>query len=53
MNKLGARAASSSLMDIKVADALSLLMMRINSNLNDSVALVRDFSDVLFAGGLR
>ena len=29
-------------MDIKVAEALSLLMMRINSNLNDSVALVRD-----------
>jgi hypothetical protein len=29
-------------MDIKVAETLSLLMMRINSNLNDSVALVRD-----------
>lgn len=29
-------------MDIKTAEALSLLMMRINSNLNDSVALVRD-----------
>jgi hypothetical protein len=29
-------------MDIKVAEALSLLMMRINSNLDDSVALVRD-----------
>ena len=29
-------------MDIKVAEALSLLMMRINSNLNDSVAFVRD-----------
>ena len=29
-------------MDIKVAEALSLLMMRINSQLNDSVALVRD-----------
>jgi hypothetical protein len=29
-------------MDIKVAEALSLLMMRINSNLNDSVAYVRD-----------
>jgi len=29
-------------MHIKVAEALSLLMMRINSNLNDSVALVRD-----------
>jgi hypothetical protein len=29
-------------MDIKVAEALSLLMMRINSQLNDSVVLVRD-----------
>ena len=29
-------------MDIQIAEALSLLMMRINSNLNDSVALVRD-----------
>ena len=29
-------------MDIVVAEALSLLMMRINSQLNDSVALVRD-----------
>ncbi len=29
-------------MDIKTAEALSLLMMRINSNLNDSVAMVRD-----------
>jgi hypothetical protein len=29
-------------MDIKVAEALSLLMMRINSQLDDSVALVRD-----------
>jgi hypothetical protein len=29
-------------MDIEVAEALSLLMMRINSQLNDSVALVRD-----------
>jgi hypothetical protein len=29
-------------MDIKVAEALSLLMMRINANLNDSVAYVRD-----------
>ena len=29
-------------MDIKIAEALSLLMMRINSNLDDSVALVRD-----------
>jgi hypothetical protein len=29
-------------MEIKVAEALSLLMMRINSQLNDSVALVRD-----------
>ena len=29
-------------MDIKVAEALSLLMMRINANLDDSVAFVRD-----------
>lgn len=29
-------------MDIKVAEALSLLMMRINANLDDSVAYVRD-----------
>jgi hypothetical protein len=29
-------------MDIKTAEALSLLLMRINSQLNDSVALVRD-----------
>jgi hypothetical protein len=29
-------------MDIEVAEALNLLMMRINSNLNDSVAFVRD-----------
>jgi hypothetical protein len=29
-------------MDIKVAEALSLLMMRINSNLDGSVAMVRD-----------
>jgi hypothetical protein len=29
-------------MDIKVAEALSLLMMRINSQLSDSVALMRD-----------
>jgi hypothetical protein len=29
-------------MDIEVAEALSLLMMRINSDLDDSVALVRD-----------
>jgi hypothetical protein len=32
-------------MDKKVAEALSLLMMRINSNLNDSVAYVRDHCD--------
>jgi hypothetical protein len=32
-------------MDIKVAEALSLLMMRVNSNLNDSIALVRDRCD--------
>jgi hypothetical protein len=31
--------------DVKVAEALSLLMMRINSNLNDSVAYVRDHCD--------
>jgi hypothetical protein len=29
-------------MDIKTAEALSLLIMRINSQLNDSVAFVRD-----------
>lgn len=29
-------------MEIEVAEALSLLMMRINSQLNDSVAFVRD-----------
>jgi hypothetical protein len=29
-------------MDVEVAEVLSLLMMRINSNLNDSVAFVRD-----------
>ena len=29
-------------MDIKVAETLSLLMMRINANLDDSVALVLD-----------
>ena len=29
-------------MDIKTAEALSLLIMRINSQLNDSAALVRD-----------
>ena len=29
-------------MDIKTAEALSLLMMRINANLDDSVAMVRD-----------
>jgi hypothetical protein len=29
-------------MDIKIAEALSLLTMRINSNLNDSIALVQD-----------
>jgi hypothetical protein len=29
-------------MDIEVAEALSLLMMRVNSQLDDSVALVRD-----------
>jgi hypothetical protein len=32
-------------MDAKVAEAISLLMMRINSNLNDSVAYVRDHCD--------
>jgi hypothetical protein len=40
--KTGAFSVSWGRMDIKVAEALSLLMMRINSNLNDSVALVRD-----------
>jgi hypothetical protein len=29
-------------MDIKIAEALSLLMMRISSNLDDSTAFVRD-----------
>lgn len=29
-------------MDIKTAEALSLLMMRINASLDDSVAMVRD-----------
>jgi hypothetical protein len=29
-------------MDIKIAEALSLLMMRINASLDDSVAFVRD-----------
>jgi len=29
-------------MDAKVAEALSLLMLRINANLDDSVAFVRD-----------
>jgi hypothetical protein len=33
-------------MDIKVAEALSLLMMRINANLDDSIALMLDNGSV-------
>lgn len=36
------RLAKKGPMDIKTAEALSLLIMRIDSQLNDSVALVRD-----------